>query len=185
MNPAVQLILGCLLLSTVVAYSWWLRLRVHLFRLDLLAIVEDLDGEVRDKSLPHLPIHDAFTRLVKAIFDNPELISVSAFEGLELTVRDADAPAFFLDLSGGLDHRFLDAREWPEEVEKASGRLVGRLLTYLFSETLSGWVFVLRALAFGVSDSTRRAILGLTRGLPSPHASHWLDGFLSSQGHRV
>jgi hypothetical protein len=132
MSPEVQLILGCALLSAVVAYAWHLRLRVLFFRLDMLDLADRVRLEAppgaKDHPMRRLFLRDLATYLGEA--EDPSNSSECQLVRWE-AVRSWQ--------KGNSDLRIL-----PVDILDAIRRAEDRVATFVWKETISDWIYWFR-----------------------------------------
>jgi hypothetical protein len=137
MNPSIQLILGCFLLSMVVTYAWWSYLRVWFLRQDLFMIRDQLWEAMRTKGTLDLPAHRECRDSINAIIRvAPFLSTLTVFRLFTVEVQ----------------HVAPDIQSMPQEVVLARNRVVLRVTRYLLCESLSG----LRVALFLITYMSRR-----------------------------
>ncbi len=135
MIAAVQLVLGTALLSGVLSYAWWVKMRVWMLRQDLfLARGELWEAMLADGTL-HDPGHRQLRNAINALIRVSPLISI--FGLLRIIAEGA--------------HRVqgINFEASPPKVREIHERIARRLFRYFFLETFLGLFVVGLALFVG------------------------------------
>lgn len=136
MNPFLQLILASFLLGTVVAYLWWVRVRVWILRQDLFEVRDGLWDQMRASGELGDPAHREFRDQLNALIRLAPTLSVMTVAHMVLTHERFES--------------LLACRDRPEAIEQARQKVVTRLATYILFESLPGLIFVVFLLACGM-----------------------------------
>lgn len=138
MSPEVQLILGCALLSAVVAYAWHLRLRVLFFRLDMLDIAE----LVRTAISPRASFDPARLHLLHSLADCADHADeLSSFHFLRQLGRSLSTFDISRQAVRSLGAIRLPGQNLPADLRVAADRAEGRIEDFLFGGTIIGRLY--------------------------------------------
>lgn len=165
MRPEIEIIAGCLILSLVITYAWWIHLRVWFFRQDLFAIRDELWDAVRAKGALDDPAHrdlrDAINSLIRIA---PFLSLLTVIKILVDKTEIKPVLAENLNLS-----EITDARE----------KVFRRVVRFLLFETFSGWYVVAGAYVFGIAKWLRVSLKRRVEWLVDSREFQTIDRHLS------
>ena len=131
MSATIQLLGGMLLLSSLLAYACWTKIRVWMLREDLFAIRDRLWDRMRAEGMLDHPAHRSYRNALNALIRLAPAISwmmilTIVFERVELTPISMA--------------REFDLEKLPTPVAEASRDAAHCVLRYLFFWTLLGLV---------------------------------------------
>ena len=123
MSAEILLILGCVSLSSFVAYAWWSALRVWFLRQDLFAIRDELWDTMRARGTLDLSAHRECRQSINAMIRvAPFLSPLTVFRLFTVEVRHVEP----------------DPATMPDEVLRARERVFRRVTRYLLFESATG-----------------------------------------------
>jgi hypothetical protein len=128
MNPEFQLLLGVVMLSSGISYACWVKFRVWRLRQDLFSIRDELWDRMRACGDLGEPGHRALREFINSLIRVAPWIS--PFTVLRAIVEEIPPDSSLTD------------EESVKLVTDVKKKVIARVATYLFFETLTGW-FVL------------------------------------------
>jgi len=143
MSPGSLLIIGCLLLSLIVTYAAWVRIRVWFLRQDLLVIREDLREAMRIEGQLNYPAYREFLVGIDALIEGAPALSAGVV-GRGVRLSTASSASILGEEAEAFMESFLSPEPAPLLVRRANVLVAVRLFKYLVFETLTGWVAILR-----------------------------------------
>jgi Fe2+ transport system protein B len=136
MKPEIQLILFSAILSSAIAYAWWVKFRVWMFREDLFAIRDRVWDTMQELGQLDDQEHRRLRAQINSLIRIAPLFSVWTVFSIMLE---------------GVKFDLIEKRCAPDCVQKAQTEVVQKVTRYLLLNTLSGLlVFGLIVVAFVV-----------------------------------
>jgi hypothetical protein len=145
MRPEYVLILGCLGLSMIVAYAWWVTVSSTLLQSDLMKIRNELDAKMKARGMAEDPSYLSFRKFVNlSIHLSPYLspaILVVAYKMRRARLKSA--PSKPTTTSKPFEPDAITSG--PPDVVEAKIRVIVRLILHLVLGSASGMVLLIAA----------------------------------------
>jgi hypothetical protein len=145
MTPIVEMLIWSGVLTALVCYAWWARIRVWALRQDLLAIRDEAASIMGNKGMlddvHHLELREAIDAIIRSAPDLTLFTAETILVTHTSAVRESDAPV-------------------PPEIAAFSGQVGARLAHYLLFESITGWTVVSTASLIRMFATTSRPVPG-------------------------